>query len=144
MSVGMLILVRPSSRAFSSTVGLLLLITVGSNLWAEEQIRLSPNEFESVRYLAKLWVKYERLPTMHDKQSRKDETEFREAWAEANAKAANVDSAWTSAFEKNPLLERASKCLDRCNDLEWQYNLLRNGIRQQYGLDGLPRMDILG
>ncbi len=116
------------------------LISMGSVVWAQK-IRLTANEFEAVRHFAQQWVEYERLPSSNVHQIPNEETEFKKAWTEAGDAAAKVATAWGQAFETDPLLQRALECLDRYHDLQWQYDMLRSGLRQRHGLDGFRKLE---
>ena len=100
---------------------------------ADGEYQLDPNLIEDVRNAALLWVEQERLPPPDIPLSAKDEARFAEAWARFGVACGNVEKAWTGAFEKDPLFERASACLDRLAELEWQINILRNDFRRQHG-----------
>lgn len=116
-------------------VSLALCIVSGGSALADGEYPLDIHWFNAVRNAALLWVEQERLPPPEIPLSAKDEARFAEAWGRFGVACRNVEKAWTLAFEKDPLFQRASACLNRLADLEWKFNLLRKEIRRQYGSD---------
>ncbi len=145
-----LALARIRSRNGYVGSALLLLLSLalgilsGGSALADGEYQLDVNEIEAVRNSALLWVKQERLPPPEIPLSAKDEARFAEAWAQFGVACHNVEKAWTGAFEKDPLFERASACFNRLAELEWQFNFLRKEIRHQYGSDRFNEYEIQG
>ncbi len=133
-----------AGRSTTVLASLVLLLLNGSQTLASDEYRITANEFEATRNAARLWVEYEQLPSTDIPLKNTDDARFARLWKQFGNAAGNVETAWTKAFERDSLLQRACACLDRYHDLDWQYGGLRKGIRREYGNDKFREFEAEG
>lgn len=112
-----------------------------ANCTAQEEFRLSPNEFEAIKTQASLWVPYENLRPPSAPLGSTGAQQAQVSWQQLGVASDQVRSAWKSAFESDSLLKKASECLNSCEDLDWKYNELRQRLRLEYGRDEFKRLE---